>query len=80
MGLVRCDKHGEPEGRVYKYATKKDPIGYPDTAAICGRKGCRNPGRLYLTEDEADEYRRGERIFPSVPRPTPGVGPKVRVS
>jgi hypothetical protein len=57
--LVRCDVHpSKPD-----YGHRVDPIGYPNTAAICGIKGCSNPGRILPKDVEWKAYQHGERIF-----------------
>jgi hypothetical protein len=62
MALVRCEKkHGPPARGNYVMSVK--PVGYPDTAAICGRKGCEYPGLVWLTGEEQAAYRKGQRIF-----------------
>jgi hypothetical protein len=66
VALVRCEKHGRPSGRTQRYSIGVKPLGYPHTAALCGRQGCMNAGLAWLTEEEARAYRRGERVF-SVP-------------
>lgn len=67
MALVRCvETHGRPTGRKHNYVMSVKPVGYPETAAICGREGCEYPGLVWLTETERAAYRKGHRIF-SVP-------------
>jgi hypothetical protein len=39
------------------------PLGYPDTAAICGASGCDAPASVWLTTKEASAYQAGERVF-----------------
>jgi len=51
------------------------PVGYPDTAAICGRKGCEYPGLVWLTGEEQAEYQKGRRIFT-----VPNAAIKIKVS
>lgn len=63
MALVRCDQHGNPKGRTTEYTRAVEPLGYPETAAICGSKGCQNPGCVWLTADESNAYDEGQRIF-----------------
>jgi hypothetical protein len=64
MALVRCkEKCGKPVGRGRNYIRYVTPIGYPDTAAMCGIEGCNNPGLVWLDESEDRAYRSGERIF-----------------
>ena len=66
MALVRCKDCGEPAGKERHYVKAVKPVGYPDTAAICGRKHCEEPGMVWLDEDDARGYDGGERII-SVP-------------
>lgn len=63
MALVRCRKHGRPKGRKRPYVLSVKPVGYPKTAAICGREGCTNAGLVWLTARERTAYERGERVF-----------------
>jgi len=58
--LVRCDDHPSTE----KYKHRVDPVGYPDTAAICGRPDCTKPGRILLDEVEWKMYQNGQRVLP----------------
>ncbi len=66
MALVRCDTCGKPRGRTRTYVEAVEPLGYPDTAAICGRTHCKKPGMVWLDLEESLGYHLGERIF-SVP-------------
>lgn len=66
MALVRCEGCGPPRGRTLTYVLAVHPVGYPNTAAICGRSECKQPGLVWLSEEEKAEYDRGQRIF-SVP-------------
>lgn len=61
--LCRClQNHSWPNGKNgRRYVGYVLPIGYPETAAICGR--CNAPGVVWLDEEEADCYEQGERIF-----------------
>jgi hypothetical protein len=67
MATARCDKH--TPGGIRHAGTKQVhkafalPLGYPETAAICGRKDCEGPARLWLTEPECADHQRGVRIF-----------------
>ena len=64
MGIVRCQKCGRPTTNVTQpYVASMQPIGYPNTAAICGHKDCRDPGLVWLTNAENIQYQQGERIF-----------------
>jgi hypothetical protein len=55
--LVRCEDHPSP--RYLQYSVS--PIGYPNTAAICGI--CDKPGMILLSEVEWKAYQSGQRIF-----------------
>lgn len=63
MALVRCEVHGRPQGRTQVYVLGVHPVGFPQTAAMCGLKGCEHPGVVWLTTDETAAYRKGQRIF-----------------
>jgi hypothetical protein len=60
MAIARCDKHTS-DGTKHAYKAFALPLGYPETAAICGREGCEAPARLWLREPERADYQRGER-------------------
>jgi len=40
-----------------------EPIGYPETALICGSARCTTPEMVCLDENEWIEYQEGSRIF-----------------
>ena len=65
MALVRCEQHSKPKpkGKTKEYIKSVEPVGYPDTALICGIKDCSNPGLVWLVAHEWEEYKSGERIF-----------------
>ena len=63
MALVRCQDHGRPEGRTHQYVIGVKPVGFPDTAAICGLSGCEKPGLVWLSGAEKAAYLEGERVF-----------------
>ncbi len=64
MALCRCkEKHSNPKGRNENYIASVKPIGYPKTSSVCGRKGCDNPGLIWLTEDENRLYVEGKTVF-----------------
>lgn len=63
MALVRCQYHGKPTGRSRSYARSVKPLGWPHTAAICGRANCEEPGSIWLTAAESREYGQGQRVF-----------------
>jgi hypothetical protein len=61
MALARCEDH--PPTKPEKYARFALPIGFPRTAAICGRVECQRPARIWLTETETRDHARGMRVF-----------------
>lgn len=67
MALVRCEICGvKPPGhRGYKrsYVRNVKPVGYPNTALVCGTPTCDRPGLIWLEQPEATEYDRGVRVF-----------------
>lgn len=64
MAIIRC-KHHEPTGRTRRYVTAVKPVGYPETALVCGSVSCVAPGFIWLEEPEKAAYDRGERVFKS---------------
>lgn len=59
MAIVcRCPEHA-PSIRSNSYFDDNGcrrytlPLGYPNTSSICGKNGCKEPGRIYLSNDEA---------------------------
>ncbi|PYP86667.1 MAG: hypothetical protein DMG65_18435 [Candidatus Angelobacter sp. Gp1-AA117] len=53
-----------PIGHKNTYSTRPHiPIGWPNSAVICGRESCRKPGLIWLTLEEEYAYDNGERIF-----------------
>jgi hypothetical protein len=63
MALVRCERHGKPKGRSVNYILHVKPVGWPVTAAVCGRSGCERPGLIWLSEEESRSYDGGQRVF-----------------
>ncbi len=59
----RREKHSNPMGKKNIYVFDVEPIGYPETSSICGLKNCRNPGIIWLTQEESNKYNIGERYF-----------------
>ena len=45
--IVRCEKHAPK-----RYSHTVNPVGYPNTAAVCGKYPCEDAGKLLLTEAE----------------------------
>lgn len=63
MALVRCKQCGAPRGRTRSYTISVEPVGYPDTAVVCGASGCERPGLVWLEQQERMAYNRGQRVF-----------------
>lgn len=62
MAIVRCQDHPP---RTANYAIAVEPVGYPDTALVCGRgdKEHTRSGWVFLKPEELKEYNNGERVF-----------------
>jgi len=73
MALVRCALH-RPVGIKRTYVRSVEPVGYPDTAAVCGSSHCTEPGLVWLDEKDAVAYEAGERLMK-----LPNEGIKIRV-
>jgi hypothetical protein len=65
MAVCRCETH-TPHGTKRRYIHSVRPVGYPDTAIICGSLSCFKPGLIWLEHDGAEAYRQGQRIFGAV--------------
>jgi len=65
MAIVRCESCGLDMRKTQKeyHTTPVLPIGFPDTGVICGRKGCTNPGKVWLEKIQYVAYQNGERYF-----------------
>lgn len=69
MAICRClARHSPPATRqtTTPYVGYVYPVGYPNTAAICGREDplpCNNPAVIWLTNNEMQAYAQGIRIF-----------------
>jgi hypothetical protein len=64
MAIMRCEAH-HPNGRKRRYVASVHPVGYPDTALICGSVSCKAPAFIWLEAHEKASYDRGERVFQS---------------
>ena len=64
MAIVRCGKHPvRLDIATNKYVKRVEPIGYPNTAAICGTAACEESGLVWLTDEELEQFNRGVRYF-----------------
>ncbi len=57
MAIARCERH-TPTGTKHNYRAYALPIGFPETAAICGRVGCEESARVWLTNDDQVAFQR----------------------
>jgi hypothetical protein len=63
MALARCSGCGRPKCRTKDYVRAVEPVGYPDTAIICGSSGCEQAAVIWLDRVEQSAYKSGERVF-----------------
>ena len=64
MAIVRCKEHPvRLDLATNRYVKIAEPLGYPNTAAICGIGHCNEPGLVWLTDEELDESNTGNRYF-----------------
>lgn len=64
MAIVRCKKHPvRLDLATNRYVRMAEPFGYPNTAAICGIAHCNEPGLVWLTDEELDQFNNGNRYF-----------------
>jgi len=66
MANARCRGHSDDlitNATKNRYVARVEPLNYPNSAAICGRKGCQGPALIHLNEEEWQDYQRGERFF-----------------
>jgi NAD-dependent SIR2 family protein deacetylase len=60
MAVVRCEKCGAPAGVRHRYLAAVKPLGYPNAAVLCCRRGCLRPGLVWLNEKDKANYAAGE--------------------
>ena len=64
MAYARClAAHSPPRGRTVDYLRYVLPVGYPETALICGIPGCPHAAVIWLSPSEEQQYRDGVRVF-----------------
>lgn len=63
MAIVRCERHRLAAAERRNYPEYALPLGYPDTAVVCGHGRCKQPGRVWLEPDEVEAHRKGRRVF-----------------
>jgi hypothetical protein len=62
MSIMRCKDHA-PRRATRDYVGVVEPVGYPETALVCGSKHCRAPALIWLERHEKADYDAGERVF-----------------
>ncbi len=62
MALCRCINH-RPQGKKHNYICYVLPVGYYNTALICGNPSCNQPGLIWLDQNEVQQYNNGQLIF-----------------
>lgn len=62
MAIMRCRGHS-PTRAKRDYVAAVEPVGYPNTALVCGSVRCREPALIWLERDEKAAFDVGERIF-----------------
>lgn len=66
MANARCKEHSNDlvaGATRNRYVARVQPLNYPKTSVICGRRGCHNPALIHLNDEEWQDYQQGERIF-----------------
>jgi hypothetical protein len=63
MAIARCEKHPFERDTKERYDVFALPLGFPETAAICGRAGCDNAAHIWLSPEEIRQHGGGERFF-----------------
>ena len=64
MAVMRCNQH-KPKGRTTEYVACVKPLGYPETALLCGSASCNAAALIWLEPPEKAAYDRGDRVFKS---------------
>lgn len=62
MAIMRCKDH-EPKRVKRDYTAVVEPLGYPETALVCGSMHCENPALIWLERHEKDAFDQGGRVF-----------------
>jgi hypothetical protein len=60
VAIMRCEDHPPKKGKIRQSV---QPVGYPDTAVVCGSKTCVAPALIWLDANEKAAYIRGDRVF-----------------
>jgi len=63
MALARCDECGKARSRKTMYTHRHDPLSHPNSDVICGSLGCEKPAHIWLSQDEENHYKAGQRVF-----------------
>lgn len=65
MAIARCESCGKPTRNTNgQYAPDpRRPVGHPNSGVVCGRPRCDNAALIWLKENEARAYEKGQRVF-----------------
>jgi hypothetical protein len=67
MVIVRCPNCLTRAPRLSKvFLTLAEPVGYPESAVICGVAGCNEVALVLMQGLDAIEYRGGQRVIFSI--------------
>lgn len=61
MAMLCCTHHGAPVGVRHDYGMSVEPVGYPNPAVLCCRRGCHEPGLVWLNKRDMFDYHAGQR-------------------
>ena len=64
MAIMRCKAHTRKRAE-RNYIAAVEPLGYPNTALMCGSTACESPAFIWLEQHEKAAFDRGQRIFKS---------------
>jgi hypothetical protein len=64
MAIMRCKTH-TPKRAQRNCVAAVEPVGYPETALVCGSTSCEAPAFIWLEDHEKVAFDRGQRIFKS---------------
>jgi hypothetical protein len=63
MASARCETCGPPRGLKQNYTHLHTPVPSMSSSILCGAPTCNRPASVWLTDEEEQQYLRGERNF-----------------
>jgi hypothetical protein len=63
MALARCATCGRPQGFKLNYTHPHEQAPPANHVVLCGAKGCTRLAKIWLTDDEEEQYVQGVRDF-----------------